>query len=553
MLPKIKQLAERYWNSFRFTGLLFATFFFAASVTPSLVPRHYLAQGLLSGFALAVGYGVGTFLVWLWQFLELPKPTERADRISRRLATLAAVVIFVWFSWQMTFWQNSIRELMGMERLESVSTYRIVLIAVVSGAGLIAVTRTLATFFHWCADKLNRLFPLRISYLLSSMITGFVFLFVVNDVLASALLSAADSFFAELDGLIDEDVEQPTVSEVCGSAESLVPWESIGRRGKNFVMGGPSVEDLRSYRNRPVERPIRVYVGYRSGKTHEQRASLALEELKRVGAFRRSVLIVATPTGTGWLDPGAVNPLEYLHGGDSAIVATQYSYLPSWLTLLVDAERSIESARALFDTVYSYWKTLPHDHRPRLYLHGLSLGSLGSEVSADLYTILEDPIHGAVWSGPPFPSRSWARLTLDRNSDSPAWLPEFRDGAMVRFTAQKNHLDPSEPWGPYRCVYIQYASDPMIFFSPDLLFRQPDWLIGERGPDVSPHLRWLPIITCLQVAFDLPMATDVPLGHGHNYSPASYIDAWTAVTEPADWSEDDSLRLKEHFANQLVP
>jgi uncharacterized membrane protein len=81
-----------YRVAFRDTVLLFA-----ASVTPSLVPRHYLAQGLLSGFALAVGYGVGTFFVWLWQFLELPKPAERIDWISRRLSTLAAVVILSGF------------------------------------------------------------------------------------------------------------------------------------------------------------------------------------------------------------------------------------------------------------------------------------------------------------------------------------------------------------------------------------------------------------------------------------------------------------------------
>jgi uncharacterized membrane protein len=280
---------------------------------------------------------------------------------------------------------------------------------------------------------------------------------------------------------------------------------------------------------------------------------MALEELKRVGAFQRSILVVATPTGTGWLDPSGVDTLEYLHHGDTAIVATQYPYLPSWMTLLVDADRPIESARTLFDQAYSYWKTLPQDHRPRLYLHGLSLGALGSEVSADLYTILEDPIHGAVWSGPPFPSSSWAKLTRERNPDSPSWLPKIRDGAMVRFTAQKNQLSKSTDWGPYRCVYVQYASDPMVFFSPDLLFQRPDWLIEERGPDVSPHLSWLPIITCLQVAFDLPMATDVPLGYGHNYSPASYIDAWTAVTEPAHWSSEDTQRLKEQFADQPDP
>jgi uncharacterized membrane protein len=284
-----------------------------------------------------------------------------------------------------------------------------------------------------------------------------------------------------------------------------------------------------------------------------ERAQLALAELKRVGGFERSVLIVATPTGTGWLDPSAVDTLEYLHGGDTAIVSTQYSYLPSWITLLVDPRRSIESAEALFDEIYSYWKTLPRDSRPKLYLHGLSLGSLGSEVSADLFTIFEDPIDGAVWSGPPFPSHNWKLIVQNRNDGSPAWMPKFRDGRMLRFTSQTNSLEPEMPWGSMRSVYVQYASDPMIWFSPDLAWNRPDWLGDNRGPDVSPHLRWYPIVTFLQVAFDLPVATGVPLGFGHNYSPSSYIDAWIAVTNPISWSDEKTERLKQLFKSRETP
>ena len=96
-----------------------------------------------------------------------------------------------------------------------------------------------------------------------------------------------------------------------------------------------------------------------------------------------------------------------------------------------------------------------------------------------------------------------------------------------------------------RVVYIQYASDPMIWFSPDLALIRPDWLKGERGPDVSPHLQWYPIATFLQIAFDLTMATAVPMGYGHNYSPSSYIDAWIAVTQPKGWTPRKIARLRK--------
>ena len=171
----------------------------------------------------------------------------------------------------------------------------------------------------------------------------------------------------------------------------------------------------------------------------------------------------------------------------------------------------------------------------------------------DLFTIFEDPIDGAVWSGPPFPSQNWNLAVKHRNPGTPSWLPTFRDGRMLRFTAQTNSLDGDQAWGPMRSVYVQYASDPMVWFSPDLAWNRPDWLGAERGPDVSPHLRWYPIVTFLQVAFDLPVATAVPLGYGHNYSPASYIDAWIAVTEPVGWTEEKTGRLKSMFKTRETP
>ena len=104
-----------------------------------------------------------------------------------------------------------------------------------------------------------------------------------------------------------------------------------------------------------------------------------------------------------------------------------------------------------------------------------------------------------------------------------------------------------------RFVYIQHASDPMTFFAPELLYRRPEWLDGERGPDVSPYLMWCPIVTFLQLGFDLPMATTPPAGYGHNFAPSSYIDAWIEVTTPAKWGDADTARLKQLFADRASP
>ncbi len=546
---RIRRWLARFGASFSFVGLAVAGLFFAASLTPSLLPRHYAVEGVLAGAAAAVGYGLGKLLVALWHLLGIPDFPAQVQRYSKWTTGIVVLVVAIGFLWRTTLWQNSIRQLMEMEPVETAYPTRVALIALVTGLVLVVVGRAIRFVWNLIHRGISRWVPRRVSYFLTTGMVVLLLFLVVNKVVARYLLRTADTIFLRIDAMVDEGIEPPTESVVSGSAESLVDWDTIGRRGKNFLVGGPTQEEIASFWDGAAERPLRIYVGWGTAPTKEERAKIALDEMIRVGAFDRSLLVVATPTGTGWLDEGAVDTIEYLHRGDTAIVSMQYSYLPSWITILVDPVRSCDSAEALFNEVYAHWKTLPPTERPKLYLHGLSLGSLGSEVSADLFTVFEDPIQGAVWSGPPFASSAWGRAVRYRNADSPMWLPKFRDGSMLRFTGQQNALpDQGERWGPMRFVYIQYASDPMTFFSPTLLYRRPAWLAEERGPDVSPYLRWYPIVTFLQTGFDLPMATAVPTGYGHNISPANYIDAWIEVTEPSEWDPDDTRRLKERFA-----
>jgi uncharacterized membrane protein len=551
LTSKLQSAFSRYCSKFSYVGLAVATLFFAASLTPSLLPRNFAVQGLLSGMALAAGYGVGVLCVYVWQYLELPNPSMQVERIGKRVCAVAVAAIAASFLWRDTIWQNSIRQLMEMEPVETSYSWLIVLIAFFTAGLLILIARGLGKGWLYVNRQVNRVVPRRVSYVVSTFIVVLILLLMINKVIARIALNFADAAFLEIDEYVDENIEQPIDELAAGGAESLIEWDSIGLRGKNFIVGGPTKDQISQFWGKDTPRPLRVYVGLRSEETTDERAKLALQELIRVGGFKRRVLVVATPTGTGWLDPGAVDTLEYLHAGDTAIVSVQYSYLPSWITILVDPHRSRDTARALFDEVYGYWTKLPKDERPKLYLHGLSLGALGSESSADLFTVFEDPIQGGVWSGPPFPSQVWTRIARARNPESPVWLPKFRDGSMLRFMGREGQLAESGTrWGPMRFVYIQHASDPMSFFAPELLYRRPDWLVGERGPDVSPYLRWYPIVTFLQTAFDLPASTSVPAGYGHNFDAASYIDAWIAVTEPDSWDVGDTERLKHQFAKQ---
>ncbi len=542
---------EKFWSSLSLIGMLLGTLFFAASLTPSLVPRPFLIQGVLSGACFAIGYGIGVFLFWLWNYLQLPKPKGRISTIIKITAMAVTIITAMVFLWHAADGQNSIRSLMGLEKVESAHPLKTGLIALITFVILIALARLFQLIYRSSSRWLDRYIPPRLSRFTGFLVAAVIFSMAINGVLFRFGLHVMDSSYRKFDALMEAEVPQPQDPLKSGSAASLVKWDELGRMGRSYVSSGPDAQQISNFTGRPAQNPLRVYVGLRSAETAKERAKLALQEMIRVGAFDRSLLLVTIPTGTGWVDEMGIDPVEYLHDGDIASVAVQYSYLASWLSLLVEPGYGSETATALFDEVYDHWTKLPKETRPKLYLYGLSLGAMNSQLSSELFQVLGDPYQGALWSGPPFTSRLWRSITNNRNEGTPEWLPEFRDGSYARFTNQNNALKlPNSHWGPMRIVYLQYASDPIVFFDPKDFYREPDWMKAPRGPDVSPQLKWYPVVSMLQLAIDLMLATTTPIGHGHVYAPQHYIDAWVEVTN-VSWSQADIDRLKEHFIAKL--
>ena len=267
---------------------------------------------------------------------------------------------------------------------------------------------------------------------------------------------------------------------------------------------------------------MRVYVGLDSASTAQERAALAVKELERTGAFDRALLVVAGTTGTGWLEPQTVDTIEYEWNGDTAIVGIQYSFLPSWISTLVDAERAADAGKAVYDAVYAKWLTLPAGSRPKLMAYGLSLGSYSIQAAfpdaADM-TVAHagrgarrvaqlQPAVGRDLRGPRGrAARSGSRCTRRApRSGSPACPADL--------------ASPAGAYGPPRIAYAQHANDPVVWWSPQLLVREPDWLAEPPGPGRTPTMRWYPILTFLQVTVDQFTGVDVPDGQGHNYGGA---------------------------------
>lgn len=480
----------------------------------------------------------------------MPEPSPEFLRRIRRTAAVLAVMVLIAALVKSIDWQNSIRRVWGLPDLDPISPFTAAFLALAVFACLILIGRLFAMTTRTAYRRLGRYVPPRIAALGALLAAGIAFFSVASGVLFDGGLRLADSAARKADAFIAPDQPPPSQSDRTGSAASLIGWTDLGRWGRRFVTSGPTDTEIAAFWEDAAKRPLRVYVGLTAAGTPRQRAELAFQELKRVGGFDRKILVIAVPTGSGWLDPAAHDPLEVMHKGDIATVAVQYSYLPSWISLLTDPTYGIEESQALFDLVYRHWTTLPKESRPKLYLHGLSLGAFLSQSTVPLLDVLGDPFDGAMWAGSPFVSEFWGFVIARRQADSPAWRPRFGNGSLIRTTNQQNVLgEAAADWGPIRLVFLQYASDPIVFFDSSLAFRQPDWLRDERGPDVSPLMRWIPVVTLLQVGLDMGVSLGTP-GFGHDYISPHYIPAWVALTDPEGWTPELESKLVAAYAIQ---
>jgi uncharacterized membrane protein len=371
----------------------------------------------------------------------------------------------------------------------------------------------------------------------------------VNGVLVDGAVRLADNAFSVQNEDTEPGVTRPGSGDRSGGPGSLVGWASLGRYGRSFVAGGPTPARIAQVTGAPAQAPIRAYAGLDSAGNVEDRARLAVEDLERAGGFRRSVLVVATTTGSGWIDPASPDTLEYLTGGDSAVVTIQYSYLPSWLSYLVDQDRARDAGRELFDAVYARWSDLPRDARPQLFVYGESLGSFGAEAPFSGEYDLRNRTTGTLLVGPPAFNTLYGQFVRERDPGSTAVSPVYRRGRTVRFQSDPGMPPPpvDAPWNDGRVLYLLHPSDPVVKWSTDLVLQRPDWLAEPRGRDVVGAVRWIPFVTFWQVTFDLPFAVAVPQGHGHTYS-REYVESWATVLQPAGWDAARLDRLRDVIA-----
>ncbi|MDR0955497.1 MAG: alpha/beta-hydrolase family protein [Candidatus Nomurabacteria bacterium] len=515
------------WN---FLGIVVGLILMAASLTPSLIPRGILLQSLVAAICFIVGYGAGVIISGVLRKMFRWRLPQDFKILAWRFLWTVGIVGATLYAEQVLTWQNQTRVLVGMPILTQLEFLQFAVLALIFSSALLALTRLARLGVDLMEKLVGKILPRRIGRPIGIVLGLAALIFIMRATALNLALPVADWLYRNnINNGTPPGLVKPTDNPLrSGGKNSLVSWNSLGRQGRRFIGSPIDAAQISRITGQKAMEPIRVYIGVETSRDPAVQAKLAVQELQRTGAFNRKVLLITTPTGTGWIEPQWADAFDYVYGGDDANVAIQYSYLPSWISFLVDKDRAAAAGRDLFDAVYNVWKTLPADARPKLLVDGLSLGSYGAQDAFGSLDDLTSRVDGALFAGTPNATRLWRQIESARQSGSPEWQPKLTN-QNVKFGAGAADLNQnSAGWKFPRIAYLQHGSDSVVWWDWNILWQKPAWLKEPRGRDVNPNIRWYPIVSFVQNTIDLATAATPPSGHGHNYENDIARD-WDAV------------------------
>ena len=531
--------------SFR-AGLIGAEVATWGAVSPSLLPHSWWATAANVGVLQGIGHGFAT-----GASLALRPTGTNANRgplpVPVRVAMTGMTLgVFV----------TSLRRRVRQEELvESDDVFKIssqllgITLGTLGYGAVLLVGDAIQSFIDAINELLGKKLPPVASWPLAIVGGGAVLVVAGDRMVVRRFVERASRQALELDREFMRGADQPRRPERSGSPESLVDWNTMGRQGRAVVAGGPRKEDIQRLLGGEAMEPIRIFVGLDTEHDQDpdfaEMAAVAVQEMHRTGAFERGHIAVMSAAGTGWINDFHTSGFEFVTRGDSAIVAMQYSYLPSAYSYLADRTNPVRSSRVLIEAIRRELDTLDPDSRPKLYVGGESLGAYGVSDAFETVDEFLTQTAGGVFTGTPGFAHNYSELTKHRAKGSPQRLPLIDGGRHVRFTAHPAHIRHdfrgeayAHPWEEPRYVFAQHASDPVVWWEPNLAWRAPDWLKepGSRGVpapraqhlDALDTMRWMPLVTFWQIGIDQLPSKDYPSPHGHNYHDET-VAYWNAV------------------------
>ena len=521
-------------------GVVGALVMYGVSVSPSLLARSWQWHAVASGVLSAVGYIIG---LTIQRFYALVVPRLGVEITAPQSVSIAfrAVLLLGFFLWFLRWLLQSYRErkranhLVGM-RGETLGEY---LLGTFCAFILMLALLGIAWGLQWIGRAIVSVLSQWMHMVFALALSLLILVVIVYALTSQVLLKLGINFFTrharKMNNRTAKGIVQPQAPERSGSPQSRSSWRTVGGQGRVFLGRGPSRADIEAVTGCSAMEPIRVYAGMpEEGQSLQSAADLVVEELHRTGAFDRAVILIATSTGSGWVDEWQVQPLEYLTRGNCATASMQYSFVPSSINFLTDLDVSEEAAVILFETIRRAVDEIPEDRRPALFVCGESLGAYASQhVFSGIVDVLSRT-DGALWVGTPAFTPMHAELTAIRHRGSPEVAPVVANGRHVRFVNVPENLWADVygrelgDWNYPRIVYAQHPSDPVVWWNSELVWHKPDWISEKVDGDVSPHMQYTRGATYIQVLVDMPVAGTAPGGHGHTYH-EELIPLWEAI------------------------
>lgn len=554
--PEFPTLRRRLATWPRLGSVVVAMLLWWESLRPSMLPRSWLLQGGVGALCIWFGAGIGGLLHRVVRRVLRASntviPTATRARVGQILLGLGALAVVIG-SWRWLTWQREHRKLIYLPSVSFWSIFPMLVTTAILTIILITLARTVKHLVLRIDRAAVRRLPEKWSR--SIVIAGIIAALVLGGSAATNEFAKwADTNFGTLDTDTASGIVEPTSGLISGGPGSLVKFDELGFQGRTFVGETPTIEDIRAFDNTvEPKQPIRAYVGLDSADSVDERVALAVAELERTGAFDRKILVVATPTGTGWINPNAAQTLEYMWGGDTAIVGVQYSFLPSWVATLVAPESAPEMGVALFDGIYAAWSTKPAASRPALFAFGESLGSFAGEQAftqdgGGFQAALESIVartDAALFVGPTRSNDIYGPLVDHRDAGSSSWDPAFAAVPNLRVANRAEDIvADNSNWPQPRVLYLHHPSDAVGTWEVANLWRAPGWADEPHAYDIPQAARWTPIVSVTQEGFDLMNGFSASPGFGHDYR-NNLAGAWAALYPPDGWTDADTQRLND--------
>lgn len=213
------------------TGLAGAVLFACLSLTPSLLPRAPVFQGVVSGIAAAIGYGLGLLAGRLARRVFSWRPGERARRFARVALVVGGAAVLVVSLVVGARWQREIHRLVGAEEPGNAAPLLIVAVSVAVAVLVVAVARLLRHLVQLLAAPLGRRLPTTVAGLVAVTVVALAGGVMLNGVVYQTALSVIDRSFSVTNRGTTPGIERPSGPLRSGASPHCHPGRTWACRG----------------------------------------------------------------------------------------------------------------------------------------------------------------------------------------------------------------------------------------------------------------------------------------------------------------------------------